>query len=629
MDFSASPPGNLIVAWNNIYLDTVRHIGGAPGPLARIGALMHLAMYEATNLLTDSSPYPSILQNAAVPVPPGATMQASAAYAASFTLQAAVETYVASTLAAQGNVSNPFDPFQLRPGAMAHLAVLKGKTSEEAGGKQATTSADNASKALGQAVATAVLQAFSDASGLEPTPQVAFKQEKGEWRDTGSGPALTPRWGKVPLYLVSKPTTAYLPQELKALNTYTDLLQSAVYAAQVAETKLLGAAHAPSRTAEQTEIAFFWANDLNGTSKPPGQLYTIVQAVAKQQGTLADQGDGKGENSGQLQTARLFALVGTVLVNASIVAWQAKYYWPTVEAPLRLWRPETAIQLAAQDGNPSTVADPAWQPLSAMTSGARFSPNFPAFVSGHSTFGAAFAAAMQAFYGTDTIPFTATTEDPHAVKDENGIRRTRSFSSFTQAALENGRSRIYLGVHYQFDANGGFEIGTQVGRDTAQAFARQPEVASAAAEMQPIKGNISSIEKAAWAVTPALTPARITSVYLTSTGGAIQLELKVGTDYIWDFVLPSFPVSVHESQGKPPHADAYRTAVVGAPTDLVGKPCTWSLRLTNEGAAGGYKVAMRLLQDGQELYTYATEGEIDPASGNLDVFLGETLLYRS
>lgn len=138
MDFSAPPPGNLIVAWNNIYLDTVRHIGGAPGPLARIGALMHLAMYEVTNLLTDSSPYPSILQSSTVLVPPGATIQASAAYAASFTLQAAVATYVASTLAAQGNVSNPFDPFQLRPGAMAHLAVLKEKKARRRGASKQT-----------------------------------------------------------------------------------------------------------------------------------------------------------------------------------------------------------------------------------------------------------------------------------------------------------------------------------------------------------------------------------------------------------------------------------------------------------------------------------------------------------
>lgn len=276
------PPGNLIVAWNNIYLDTVRHIGGAPGPLARIGALMHLAMYEATNRLTPGSPYPSILKNEAIPVPTKATAQLSAAYAASWVLQAAVETYVTSTLAAQGGIPNPFDPFQLRPGAMAHLTVLKGHDSKMAGGKKANATAEAASKTFGEAVAKAVLKAFSDSSGLDSTPEPGFGEKPGEWRDTGSGPALTPQWGEVPLYLVGQPTTHYLPKVLDSLSTYDDLLHSPVYAAQMAETKLLGAAHSTARTAEETEIAFFWANDLNGTSKPPGQFYTIVQTVAKQ-----------------------------------------------------------------------------------------------------------------------------------------------------------------------------------------------------------------------------------------------------------------------------------------------------------------------------------------------------------
>ncbi|MEJ7660666.1 MAG: vanadium-dependent haloperoxidase [Hymenobacter sp.] len=175
-----------------------------------------------------------------------------------------------------------------------------------------------------------------------------------------------------------------------------------------------------------------------------------------------------------LETARLFALAGTAMVNASIVAWQGKYFSPTGKPPVRLWRPETAIRRATEDGNPSTVAEATWQPLSAQQSGTRFSPNFPAYVSGHSTFGAAWAAAMHDFFGTNAVAFTATTEDPHALRDENGVRRTRSFASFTQAALENGRSRVYLGVHYQFDANGGFEIGTKVGEDTAQCFGKLP-----------------------------------------------------------------------------------------------------------------------------------------------------------
>lgn len=586
------PPGNLIVAWNNIYLDTVRHIGGAPGPLARIGGLLHLAMYEATNRLVPDSPYPSILKNVKIPVPPGATAKLSAAYAASCTLQAAVETYVTSTLAAQGGIPNPFDPFQLRPGAMAHMAVLQGHGSKKEGGKNASADAEAASKTFGEAVAAEVLKAFSDSSGLDPAPEPGFGEKPGEWRDTGSGPALTPRWGTVPLYLVAAPTTNYLPTVLSGLSTYADLLHSPIYAAQVAETKLLGAAHTTARTAEETEIAFFWANDLNSTSKPPGQLYTIVQTVAKQQGTLADKGDGKGANGGQLQTARLFAMVGTAMVNASIVAWQAKYYWPTKEAPVRLWRPETAIQLAPQDGNPSTAADPAWQPLSAMVSGQRFSPNFPAFVSGHSTFGAAFAAAMQAFYETDAIPFTATTEDPHAVRDENGIRRTRSFTSFTQAAIENGRSRIYLGVHYQFDANGGFEIGTAVGRDTAQYFQKQTTHIGGLTLMS-VRADIIAIEDS-------------NLVFLRNNDEPVWLDLTVSTYCQWTFTLDP---GIDENQ--PPNDNANRQLNYAQPGVLLGqRVASWTLIITNQTKENQeYEGLVRLVQGtsiatGVEVYNH-------------------------
>ncbi|MBC6610455.1 vanadium-dependent haloperoxidase [Hymenobacter sp. BT507] len=464
-------PGNVVLEWNNIYLDLVRKIGGAPGPLSRIGALMHLAMYEAVTRLTATSPYPRHLRDSdikdpktnQVVMPGNAVANTTAAYAACHILTKAVEVYVSASKRAQGEVLNPFDPFQVRPGADSSSPALEVHT---------TDANAQASEAYGKAIAYALLAKYNPAEGLSPA--VTLKpDQKGEWRDTGSGPALTPNWGEVDLFLLPPPVQDYLPTVIpNDLNNYEDLLESSMYAMQLAEVKLLGEANSTARTREQTEIAIFWANDLNGTSKPPGQLYTITQTVAQQQGTLVDVQNSSGNPTGNglLETARLFAMVGTAMVNASIVAWKAKYFWPNKNQPLRLWRPETAIQRANEDGNPSTAADATWQPLSAMLSGMRFSPNFPAYVSGHSTFAAAHAAAMRAFFGRDTIAFTATTEDPHALRDENGIRRTRRFSSFTQAALENGRSRVYLGVHYQFDANGGYEIGTLVGEHTADLF---------------------------------------------------------------------------------------------------------------------------------------------------------------
>ncbi|TDN36651.1 phosphatase PAP2 family protein [Hymenobacter sp. UV11] len=462
------PPGNVILAWNNIYLDLVRHIGGAPGPLARIGALMHLAMYEVVNRLTPGNQYPTLLPPPTKPAPPLAAAGTSAAYAACFVLTEAIKSYVTAARKMQGEVLDPFDPFQVLPGLDPQVLGLAVHTDDTTNG---------VAQAYGQEIAQLLLAKYPADTGLETAVEPMLDAETpGEWRPTDASQALTPHWGKLPLFFLSKPAAQYHPTAIPAgLYNYPDLLKSMLYAMQLAEVKLLGEAHSTARTPTQTEIAFFWANDLNGTSKPPGQLYTITQTLAQQAGIVPGGSAMAITTTGQLlETARLFALAGTAMVNASIVAWQAKYYSPNSQHPMRLWRPETAIHLATEDGNPSTVAEATWQPLSAQMSGTRFSPNFPAYVSGHSTFGAAWAAAMHEFFGTNAIAFTATTEDPHALRDENGVRRTRSFTSFTQAALENGRSRVYLGVHYQFDANGGFEIGTKVGQDTAVKFRKTP-----------------------------------------------------------------------------------------------------------------------------------------------------------
>jgi Vanadium chloroperoxidase N-terminal domain len=70
------------------------------------------------------------------------------------------------------------------------------------------------------------------------------------------------------------------------------------------------------------------------------------------------------------------------------------------------------------------------------------------------------------FYGKDEITFTLNSDEFNGVnKDADGTvrpKRTRSFNSFTQALLENARSRIYLGIHYQFDAYEGADAGIKI-----------------------------------------------------------------------------------------------------------------------------------------------------------------------
>ena len=65
--------------------------------------------------------------------------------------------------------------------------------------------------------------------------------------------------------------------------------------------------------------------------------------------------------------------------DGAISCWNDKYYW-------QFWRPVAAIREADTDGNPATVADPAWLPLfdpSTPTTPPLSNPPFPDHPSGH------------------------------------------------------------------------------------------------------------------------------------------------------------------------------------------------------------------------------------------------------
>jgi len=49
---------------------------------------------------------------------------------------------------------------------------------------------------------------------------------------------------------------------------------------------------------------------------------------------------------------------------------------------------------------------------------------------------------------------------------------TRSFSSFSQAANENGLSRILIGIHFRRGVEEGIEHGRKIGARAADRFLR-------------------------------------------------------------------------------------------------------------------------------------------------------------
>lgn len=396
---------DAVIKWNNVLLNVIRQVGGSPCPIARGGAMMHGAIYDAVNSIVPTHE-PYLVKVAASP---SASIDAAVAYAAHDSLAAAF------------------------PGTTVNLTEELNKALGML--PPGTSAADIAAgKAVGRAAAQAMITARSGDGADDNTPYVNGTQP-GDWRPTGSGAAASPNWPRVTPFAMTS-GSQFRPPRPGGYLSKTEMLRSAEYAGQLNEVKDLGKSDSKTRTKEQTDIAFFWANDLDGTYKPPGHLFAITQIVSAQRSLDV------------VENARLFALVGLAMGDAVIVAWDAKY-----STDLDLWRPESGVQLADTDGNPSTTKDANWKPLSVDRNGNNFSPPFPAYVSGHATLGSTHAGIMRRYFGTDNVRFTATTEDPSAKKV------TRTFNSFTAAGLENARSRVYLGVHYQWDADHGFHSG--------------------------------------------------------------------------------------------------------------------------------------------------------------------------
>lgn len=387
--FALSARADVVTDWNSALLQTIRSDLTPPPRASRAMAMTHLAVYDAVVSVTRThAPYLGY-QSVVGPT----SIEAAAASAAHRVLSDLYPTQ-----------RSTFD------------ALLD---SQLASVSDATQRANGVT--LGTAAANAMLAArlndnsTSVVSYTYPTPGTI-----GAYDRTPNAFAnyLLPQWKDVTPFAMTS-TTQFRPPGAPAII-------SAAYTAAYNEVQSLGSASSATRTAEQTQIAIFWA-DGAGTATPPGHWNLIAQGVSSQQSlSLAD-------------TARLFALLNMAAADVSIAAWDAKF----VEA---LWRPVTGIR--TDDGNPDTLLDASWTPF-------LLTPPHPSYVSGHSMFSAAAGGILAEFFGTDAFDFTVVTEDTSNLP----VGYTRDYTSFSEAVDEAGMSRIYGGIHWQFDNTDGKASG--------------------------------------------------------------------------------------------------------------------------------------------------------------------------
>jgi membrane-associated phospholipid phosphatase len=379
----------VVVDWNNVALTAIRTDKTPPPKASRALAMVHVAVFDAVDgVLGGFTPYHV---TAAAPV--GASPEAA-------TVAAAHDVLVALYPAQEAT----FDA--ARTTSLAAIPDGAAKTSGIAWGEQvadqilALRSADHSGD-------TGAYETPSGASWWLATPP-AF------------APALLPTWPRVTPWALQggsqlRPAAPPPPNSGEHTHAFD-------------EVQLLGKSDSTLRTAEQTQIALFWA-DGSGTVTPPGHWNVIAQGLATE------------HQLSLLERARLFALLNIAEADAAIVSWDAKYAYSC-------WRPVTGIQDAGEDGNPATQPDPTWLPLIAT-------PPFPSYTSGHSTFSGAASRVLAHFFGGDAASFSTTSDGLPGV--------TRSFTSFSQAAEEAGQSRIYGGIHWQYDNQAGLESGRDLG----------------------------------------------------------------------------------------------------------------------------------------------------------------------
>jgi PAP2 superfamily len=160
-------------------------------------------------------------------------------------------------------------------------------------------------------------------------------------------------------------------------------------------------------------------------------------------------------------SAKFYAQLNYALANAAIASWDSKYFYNS-------WRPITAIQYTGiflPSGH--NLSKPTWTPLLAPT------PNHQDYLSTHATFGGAAAAAITHFNdGKDAIDALLSS---NVTVDNIGVI-TRRVKSLKAAAKENGDSRIFGGIHFQYASDVGTEIGWWVANETIKAFDKNWEL---------------------------------------------------------------------------------------------------------------------------------------------------------
>ena len=249
-------------------------------------------------------------------------------------VEAAIATGAHDVLASVGGGLDPFSsaPEFIDDAYATYMAALPDGVEKSRG------------VALGRAAAVAMLaKRANDGSNVPLAGPYVSTGEPGKFRplippdNTGvAGIAPLQFWGNVQPFVLTSPLQFRGPPPYGA-PTVQAAVQTSQYLADYAEVKAVGGVVSSVRTADQSDIAFFWV----GSSTYGWNEAARVIGLQRQLGAW--------------KLARLLAQVHLAQADSYITTFDNKYHD-------QFWRPVTAIRLGNLD--PATPGDPTWDVMS-------------------------------------------------------------------------------------------------------------------------------------------------------------------------------------------------------------------------------------------------------------------------
>jgi hypothetical protein len=418
----------VVVQWDNAALQAIRDTRPGPPIVARALAILHTAIFDAWSAYD--------------PVAIGTRLGSSLRRPASEHFDANKEQAIS------------FAAYRTLVDLFPSETPMFDNLMSSLGYDPSDTSTDTSTPTgIGNVVAAAVLAfrhhdgsnqlgdlhpgAYSDYTGYVPVnnPDYIFNPNRWQPLHVSDGHGgfvvqqyIAPHWGNVtPFALISGSQFRPKPPEFfpSDANAYIEQAEQILnYSATLND--------------KHKVIAEYWA-DGPASELPPGHWALFAQFVSRR--------DGHGID----EDVKVFFAMTNALLDASIVAWEAKRFYDYV-------RPVTAIHFLFSGQMVRAWAGPyqgtklipgeTWQPYQVTTF---VTPPFAEYISGHSAFSAAAAKVLKLFTGSDafgasvTIPAGSSRVEPGTVPAKD---ITLFWPTFSAAANEAGISRRYGGIHF-------------------------------------------------------------------------------------------------------------------------------------------------------------------------------------